>query len=1145
MAQLVNYQNTRVYIKANWADNWQLTTLLEAQRASVTVSPGIGQAEFIWRYGYRTLTGGSDFVATSPLNLLGWFVQIRVYDPGPPENEVILFTGKFFDDALNVIGTVIDDEYNQVSNGDQILTASDLALLLDREVISLTRSLKNGNSIADVIEHVPSMNRQGDRGLADNGNRSYSRDADGVYRYSADGAYWSHLDYLEMILIDHQPDNIRFILGGQKDLLDNLRTYSNVEGLTVKGLLDKLVDRRRGFGWRIGNVIAQQDYADEVQIEIFTVFDSPITVGDITLTPNLSQIELDLSNEALYHVQSLRLNDSALYDNFVITGQRVKSCFSISKTEFVAGWTMANETLYRQGAKNAAGYDEKTEEEQSLLNDRYRNDARFSSVYRNFELPEDWDWTVDVNGSNIMANPDTDNDGGLTGYQGNYSQLPRTFMRSTILQRGIDYTGSVSVDNTSGSVKKYHRPMVFVQDVQGTWYNAAAIASVLKDDDGNSLPNIGVRMLDHTLGFALDTNPNHLLAQGHFEPAEPSAHLPWLNWENLLVTVTTETDQRLKISLRADGQTGPIKRTLKINVPGAELWYVADGTVVGLDESGQLERFGCSNVIRNDKAMLQAVAAAAMGWYGKARQALQCSIEYLATSLAPGQLVKHAYTNSVYEDVNTIITQINWDFGKNTTTLGTAYSQLDFAAITGMSIPDIGDFRAMGSEIKTLQKQVDDIAKNLTDIPEKVGGSVNQSGFIRLGVITETVDADNQFLGKFMDSDGEEVGEDIEIVCDTLNYNEADTGRSFTAVYRNARWWCTGIYEVNWSDLLSSELLSSDLLSSDVIDSSGFFSSDTWDSSDLLSSDIFESSGYLSSDAFDSSDLLSSDILDSSDLISSGAGDSSELLSSGDFDSSGLTSSDGFGSSGFFSSDAWDSSDLLSSDALDSSDLLSSDGFGSSGGGPGSDGFSSDIFDSSQQGSSGFGSDEYSSSAWLADCNACLDDLPYQIAMSYTGTITNFDNTSTTVGYSAILTRQWNTWLSDWSNYYEGEATITQGELGSFQTGPINATVKFCAQHGVSKWMVLAATDISDAYWGVGMDPMSYTGCIQTINALGRGWAFDDDVCAYLPGTSDVCKLPYSCTVSSSSPGSFGGTVETLTIVDLSGGYPGSSEAAE
>ena len=160
-----------------------------------------------------------------------------------------------------------------------------------------------------------------------------------------------------------------------------------------------------------------------------------------------------------------------------------------------------------------------------------------------------------------------------------------------------------------------------------------------------------------------------------------------------------------------------------IEVPGAQCWIIAQGTAVGIDENGDLLTYGgSSRELRNDKTRLQAIAAAALGWWSKRRQTLTVEYSYLMAGARCGDYIAGVWDGTVYQDINTVVSSVSFDFRGQRTTIETGYGKLDFAAIGGRIETDLGTARAMAKELQRQGKEISEIKREVDGGTAAVGG---------------------------------------------------------------------------------------------------------------------------------------------------------------------------------------------------------------------------------------------------------------------------------------------------------------------------------------------------------------------------------------------------------------------------------------
>ena len=116
-----------------------------------------------------------------------------------------------------------------------------------------------------------------------------------------------------------------------------------------------------------------------------------------------------------------------------------------------------------------------------------------------------------------------------------------------------------------------------------------------------------------------------------------------------------------------------------INVPDAELWYQAPGTVTGI-EGGELQRQSRGKILRSDAARLMRIGALAQAWYGRKRRELRMVQDGIAP-LEIGTIIEQVSDRDLAQDVGTVVTRVAYDLEAGTTTITTSYQDIDLRSI--------------------------------------------------------------------------------------------------------------------------------------------------------------------------------------------------------------------------------------------------------------------------------------------------------------------------------------------------------------------------------------------------------------------------------------------------------------------------------
>ena len=155
------------------------------------------------------------------------------------------------------------------------------------------------------------------------------------------------------------------------------------------------------------------------------------------------------------------------------------------------------------------------------------------------------------------------------------------------------------------------------------------------------------------------------------------------DYQKLAFTCQFEHDIRPRVVVEnVAGTPSTTERKLVIDVPGAESWWVATGTILDVDDKGKPVRYkGSDNLVRDDSEKLQAVAAFASGWYGVTRQAVNIVINSVGLFCQLGVLITDIRTSSMTEPVRTVVTARSIDFDAQQTTIETGYANFDLGFV--------------------------------------------------------------------------------------------------------------------------------------------------------------------------------------------------------------------------------------------------------------------------------------------------------------------------------------------------------------------------------------------------------------------------------------------------------------------------------
>ncbi len=639
-----------MFVKRRWTDPWRYVPYLFPLFSVESSAPSISHGQFVWNIGATSQHDRSSYQVYTPLQLEDWYIGVNVHTI---YGTFVSFVGIVLNSAMADFGT---DPSTLVSSGDQLLNAVGLEYLLKAGRVQ--GSYVEGGTY---IERTLVFNQRHDLGPTFSGNRSSSRNGDGVYTFSADGAEWTHLDILEYVLWFYHP-GVPFVLSGQAWVLDQFVGQYDFRGKEVWQVLDMLIDRRRGLGWTVYFGYG----AGTMQIVVYSVLSEPLQFQGFTMPANPAQEFLGFVGR---HDLKPRLNISRAHTvrRVIALGAPMKTCMSlaVSNGTLEPGWTQAEREAY------------------DAADDQTRATDAFKRVYAFFRIPPDWDWTYNslLDATACIANPWHTLDGRIDGtVQGPYWNADHGALR------WLPFQQAAASPNAEPEMR---RPFAVVQNPgrsPGTdeyhYVDQLQLAF---------LENHHFAVFDREMGVLVKGRMNHTFAQNHFgdtdeNPTEPEATsvLPSVDYASMICTVFLPTDVQAKVVYTVPANAWMESgKDLVIEMPEAELWYVAGGTVSEIS-AGQLvyHNGGVAQVVRDDTYKLRQVAAAAAAWYGQQRNTFTLEQAGIAPIHRTGRLIRAVATTAFHvENVGTVITQRRFDYRENSMTIQTGYAELDFEAL--------------------------------------------------------------------------------------------------------------------------------------------------------------------------------------------------------------------------------------------------------------------------------------------------------------------------------------------------------------------------------------------------------------------------------------------------------------------------------
>ena len=239
-----------------------------------------------------------------------------------------------------------------------------------------------------------------------------------------------------------------------------------------------------------------------------------------------------------------------------------------------------------------------------------------------------------------------------------------------------------------------------------------------------------------------------------------------VDYKEMIVTCFIETDQYVQlIAKSAEDYENP--RVLTIDIPTAELWFIAEGTIVDIDADGELVEFAkdggeepegepTRRILRDDRERLRQVMAAAMAWYGRRHNRIVVETRAIDAGLAIGTMI----TNADVADVGaagSAVTSVRWDFQAKggITRVQTDFAELDiaraFGGAGGGSTATTPSSKVAARRIDKTEREMREVKGQLDKVPVRIETTGSAAvalefGTIKRGLLWPNPDSEDEQL---------------------------------------------------------------------------------------------------------------------------------------------------------------------------------------------------------------------------------------------------------------------------------------------------------------------------------------------------------------------------------------------------------------
>lgn len=658
----------RVELREHWADEWEWAVDLwpvGLERNCIAV--GGDRLTLEYRYGPQERRG-FDLTPTRLVkfyNLVGWWVRVvaRIGDA-----DVTLFQGR--------VGAPVEDP-----EGDQTAAASGGVVeqgvqrwiaygpleLLRRITFARSWWSTEEEEVPIELGWMPDWNLgsgdptfKGNRSEALHYDETNWTDAAYVFGGTDDWDSGNILQYLmQWVHTALGVDGPRFTVGGDDwYLYDIYPRLQSGEVENAAALLQALLHPSRGLSATFDPVDTGWD------IYVFGLSALELSFDGKPNLQNEAIVPLDVSAERTHSVRIERANQEK-YSKLRVVGDRVRSVFSLGPASvadlagtLVPTWTSTDEGVYKNPSTS----------EDPRVADELRASPRFERVFQALALDRAaFDYKAGA------ANPVFAADGTYAGSDTLFQLFQMATLPQLPLKAGVTYTTDPPGDQTQPGTPAYWLPpLVWAYDETTGRYFLLNRAGAFDP----AVPSAEVKPLERDLGVFVRTNPNHVLARGHWTSADPSLYNPdalGVDYEKLVCTVCVETDNRISIEIELPPELRDDDGSVKEVVAAlAQFWWLTGDTIVGTDASGAFVRAPSDGVaLRNDIELLKVWAPNALAQlaFERTRGTITRTGALEDWGVLIGTVLRLEGDSGLIQELYTPVTSAKWDFPQRVTSL--------------------------------------------------------------------------------------------------------------------------------------------------------------------------------------------------------------------------------------------------------------------------------------------------------------------------------------------------------------------------------------------------------------------------------------------------------------------------------------------
>lgn len=469
------------------------------------------------------------------------------------------------------------------------------------------------------------------------------------------------------------------------------QTVFELENLTLRGVIDLMINRSGGLAWQINpNAAGGWDIFAYALNDNASIYDSSFPSATATNVDFSGNISVDVSYTE---------DASDLYDGVTVQGAAAVFGVSVAQSDgnLTAGWSAGAQASYKAGASGDAGYLALTPQAKAERNEQLRQSPGLSDVFRLFTIPTSStnilrSATPGAGAGTLNLIPSLTWNGATLTIDATTSALP--YLPTLTIERNVPWFMGVSGNGSDYRTSEAKAAPYFMEP---TVYQFAQSPATGYGPWANlSLPwmtrhGATITPDDRSPGLRIHLQPQEILAKADWSDANDGITklenggvigtkivvdplFRTLDWRELVATVGLASGQRVSVAKNRYGvPANQSRRNLIVTDEKLQCWITLAGTVVGVTAAGQPDRVAVDTTIRNDFPQAERLCAMLAAWLFRRRSSISITLSF--AQLFPtwayignmiGQITESGATgpySSIVTDSYTVIESIDYTFG--------------------------------------------------------------------------------------------------------------------------------------------------------------------------------------------------------------------------------------------------------------------------------------------------------------------------------------------------------------------------------------------------------------------------------------------------------------------------------------------------